>query len=70
MNPVSDGTVFVFAMLHDTLAEREIRDKPFHPTSALGEGWDSEVGCLAIHVLVVGGSSDFGMGVELGTTDA
>ncbi len=70
MNPVGGGAVFVFAMLHDALVEGEVRDEPLHPASALGEGWDTEVGCFTFHVLALGCTSDFGMVVELWTTIA
>ncbi len=55
-------------MLHDALVEGEIRDEPLHPTSALGEGWDAEVGCFASHVLGVYDST-YSL-VELWTTIA
>ena len=70
MYPVGGGVVLVLAMLHDALVEGEIRDEPLHPSPALGEGGDAEVGCFALHVLTLGSSSYFGMGVELWTSVA
>lgn len=70
VNPVGGGAVLVLAMLHDTLVEGEVGDEPLHPTSALGEGWDTEVGCFAFHVLAPGCTSDFGVIVELRTAVA
>ena len=70
MYPVGGGAVLVLAMLHDTLVEGEIRDEPLHPAPALGEGGDAEVGCFALHVLTLGCSSYFGMGIELWTSVA
>lgn len=70
VKPVGGGAVLVFIVLHDALVEGEIRDDPFHPASALGDGWDVEVGCFAGHVLAIGCSSDFWMIVELRTTVA
>ena len=70
MYPVGGGAVLVLAMLHDTLVEGKIRDEPLHPAPAPGEGGDAEVGCFALHVLTLGCSSYFGMGIELWTTVA
>lgn len=70
VNPVGGGAVLVLAMFKNQLVESEIRDEPLHPTSALGEGWDAEVGCFAGHVLALGCTSDFGVIVELRTAVA